>query len=296
MIISASRRTDIPAFFMRWFMNRLQEGVVAVRNPFNPQQIRQIELTRETVEVIVFWTRDARNLLLHYEALEKTGIPFFVHYTITGYPQELEPYIPPLDTGLKTFSMLSERIGAGRVIWRYDPVLLSALTPPERHREVFTRIAGHLKGKTDKVVLSYLDHYAKTQKNLNRIKNLNCFDDETSRKILQDGGLAGFFVNQAAENGMECTACAEPLLKDISGIRQESCIDAGYLKQEFGILSDPRKDRNQRPLCTCISSVDIGAYNSCAFGCVYCYATHNHAKAVENRQKHHVESRFILDI
>ena len=296
MIISASRRTDIPAFFMRWFLNRLEKGVVATQNPFNPKQIREITLTKDSVEVIAFWTRDARNLLLNIDEIEKAGIPFFVHYTITGYPRILEPHLPSLEAALTIFRALSDRIGASRVIWRYDPVFVSSATPIERHKEIFSFIAKQLQNKTQRVVLSYMDFYAKTRKQLKLIDGL-CFsdDEETIRKYMREDGLASFFARTASDCGMKCVACAEPLFAGIDGITPGACLDAAYLEQEFGHLSSLRKDRNQRPACACVQSVDIGAYHSCSFGCTYCYATQNRETAMRNRKRHQSESLLILN-
>lgn len=287
MIISASRRTDIPAFFMRWFMHCVQQGEVHVQNPFNAKQVRCVSLKPEDVDVLVFWTRDARNMLAYTAELENMGFRFYVHYTLTGYPSVLEPHVPGLDTSLETFHALSGLLGPGRVIWRYDPVLVTSLTPIAEHKRIFKLIVENLAGRTKRVVVSFADFYTKTRRNLAKIPTLSWEEDIPQEDIME---LVGFFVSVAKDYDLDISSCAEPLVSTSSGIRKGACIDATIIREEFGILTEMPKDKNQRKGCLCLRSVDIGVYNTCAFGCAYCYATVSPAVARENRKKH-----FLID-
>lgn len=157
MIISASRRTDIPAFYSEWFINRIKAGLVMTRNPFNYNQTRQISLRPEDVDVIVFWTRNAAPLQPYLPLLDEIGYHYYFHYTITGYPRVLESAtLHPLKA-IERFILLSEQIGKEKVIWRYDPILLCDLLPVDEHIRLFSKIAGLLAGYTERVIISFAD-------------------------------------------------------------------------------------------------------------------------------------------
>jgi hypothetical protein len=170
MIISASRRTDIPAFYAEWMVHRLREGYCTVPNPCNRNQVSSISLRPEDVDVIVFWTRNPLPLLPYLEELDSRGYRYYFQYTILGYPREIERHAPPLATAIETFRELSERLGSGRVIWRYDPIVFTGLTPPAFHRENFQRLAESLRGCTRRSVVSIVDMYRKTESRLKELE------------------------------------------------------------------------------------------------------------------------------
>jgi len=172
MIISASRRTDIPAFYTPWFMNRLRSGWCRVPNPFNPLQVSEISLRPEDVDVIVFWTRNALPILPHLKELEERGYRFYFLVTLMDNPRVIDAGCPPLNEGLRTFRDLANRIGPERVVWRYDPIVFSSLTDPDFHMRAFRRIAGWLEGCTSRCIISVVHPYRKAQRRLRLAPNL----------------------------------------------------------------------------------------------------------------------------
>ena len=292
MIISASRRTDIPAFYARWFMQRIAEGFVVVRNPRNALQFRRVELTPDRVEALVFWTRNPAPLLVGLDELDGLGHRYLFHYTITGYPRALESHVPDLSTAIRQFCALSDRIGPGRLAWRYDPILFSYLTPPGEHARHFAAIARQLAGKTQRVVISLLDLYAKSCRNLDAIPGLIYQDPRQ-----MPGELAVLLPELAAiaqQYGMTIHSCAEePDLSSV-GIQPGKCIDERWLNVEFGLQLVGRKDRTQRAACRCIPSVDIGQYNTCRHGCAYCYATWSSSSAQRLLACHDPKSPLLI--
>ncbi len=292
MIISASRRTDIPAFFTPWFMNRLSEGFLLTRNPFNAHQIRRVSLHPNDVDVIVFWTRNPQMLMKHLQELDRLGLRYYFQYTITGYPRTIEANVPNPYKAIETFSSLSELIGADKVVWRYDPILLTNTLDITEHKRLFSKIASSLAGKTKRVVISFSDFYAKTEKNLNKIEGLVYKDILDHRIELLD--LCSYMHSVAKTFDMQIESCAEDIDVSDVGINHGKCIDDRLIKDVFGITLDSRKDVGQREACGCIKSVDIGMYNTCMHGCTYCYATFNQKTVLNNKKKHDSKSPFLL--
>lgn len=294
MIISASRRTDIPAFYSEWFSERIKERFLLVRNPFNAHQIKRISLSREDVSAIVFWTRNPRNIMNFLPVLDRLGFNYYFQYTITGYPRIFEKSVPSPQQAITTFTQLSELIGPGRVVWRYDPILLSSTLTIDEHKRLFSKIAKLLAGKTHRSVISFADFYQKTARNLSQIPNEEYRDLIEKKELLYE--LAAFMAKEAESNGMSITSCAE--LVDISsvGVNHGKCIDEKILYEEFGLNLSSKKDSGQREACGCIKSVDIGEYNTCMHGCSYCYATFNEKAVTSNRNKHDPKSPFLLGV
>ena len=282
MIISVSRRCDIPRFSFGWFLEKLDAGFVDVKNPFNSRQTKKVSLLppapgrppEECAEVFAFWTRDPAAILAGANGLEKRGYGFFVMTTLTSYPALLEPNMPPAGELIKTIRALAELITPQRVVWRYDPVFLSSLTDYGFHRENFSALAKQLAGAVHKVILSVYDEYSGSEKRLSKLEQAGClkrFPHYASgapkeKTLLPElRGLIGDLAGIARMEGMEVQCCAEAAMGG-------ACIDGGYIERVFGVR-DPGKDRGQsRPGCLCARSVDIGAYEPCPAGCVYCYA------------------------
>ena len=272
MIISVSRRCDIPRFAFCWFLEKLDAGFVDVKNPFNPRQIRRVSLLPERTGLFVFWTRDPASILEHAETLQQRGYCFYVMTTITAYPSVLEPNVPPAEAVIQTMKVLAQKITPDRVIWRYDPIFLSSLTDFEFHRRNFAHLAARLNGAVKRVIVSVYDEYAAAERRLAALEQSGAFNriphpalGPAARQVLQE--LAGI----ARAEGIEIQSCAEEDISDI-GIQAGACIDGQYISQQFG-LKAPGKDRNQgRPLCRCAQSVDIGSYGPCPAKCVYCYS------------------------
>ena len=295
MIISASRRTDIPAFYATWFMNRVRAGACTVPNPFNPRQVSRISLRPEDVEVIVFWTRNARPLMASLDELDARGHRYYFQYTILDYPRLLETKTPPVEAAIETFRQLSERVGPERVIWRYDPILFSSLTDAAFHRKRFAWIAAQLRGCTERVVISVVDVYRKVQ---SRLRNLVAqgvtIPDQTPEKVPDFDGLMHSLVETATRCEMEIVSCAEELDLTGYGVQPGKCIDDALIARIFGLRLDLKKDSGQRDACGCVTSRDIGMYDSCLFGCQYCYATRSFARSAANYAAHDPESPSLL--
>lgn len=283
MIISASRRTDIPSYYAEWFQYRLGAGFCSTRNPFRPSQARRVSLTRGDVDAFVFWTRDARPFLPVLEELEHRGFPSVFLVTLTGYPVPLEPADPDRGELLGAFRALSLRVGPERVAWRYDPILLSSATPPQFHRENFAALASALEGFTRRAVVSVVDFYAKTARRLDAMRplGLSCDRDPWSGNAL--GEVLDCVAEEAREHGMEAVTCCEPAAEAF-GLSPGACVDAGHLNRLFGLSLSGRKDPGQRPDCRCAVSVDIGAADTCPRGCALCYATRSFDRARLGRE------------
>lgn len=290
MIISASRRTDIPAFYAEWFIKRIRAGFLLTRNPFNHNQVRRVSMLPQDVEAIVFWTRNPANLVPYLSELDERAFNYYFQYTITGYPRSIERSVPNPYKAIESFKRLSSLIGAQRVIWRYDPILLSNFLPLEEHKRLFEKIARSLAGHTRRVVVSFSDFYKKTEKNLRNVEGLICSDITKDREDLN--ALTVFMAKVAAECEMEIFTCAEEV--DVDKIGHGKCIDEELVREIFGICLSAEKDKGQREACGCIKSVDIGVYNTCLHGCSYCYATFSHERVISNKRDHNPESPFLL--
>lgn len=249
MIVSASRRTDIPALFSEWFYNRVGKGFVLLKNPYNPLQVGRVTLTPDKVDGFVFWTKNAAPMLRRIHELD--SFKYYFQYTITPYGRDVERNIPDKhEVVIPAF----KKIGADKAIWRYDPIFINDRYTWEYHVRAFTKIAEELEGHTHKAVMSFVDAYRTVDL---RPLGIHPLTAEQQRELAQT------LAEIARQHGIELTACAEDL-----GLPSSCCIDG----KMFGV--NKPKDRNQRGLCTCVESVDIGAYSTCGNGCAYCYANH----------------------
>ncbi|MBR2124644.1 MAG: DUF1848 domain-containing protein [Acetobacter sp.] len=292
MIVSASRRTDIPAFYAEWFMNRVREQFLLIQNPRNTHQIKRVSLIPHDVEAIVFWTKNPKNLIPYLPQLDALGYAFYFQYTVTGYPRCLERSVPRPQMAIEIFHQLSDLIGAERVIWRYDPILLSNKVNFAEHKRLFEKIARFLEGKTHRVMMSFADFYAKTERNLKTVDGL-AYQDITLNTAEQEE-LLSFMVAVAHRHGMVIQTCSEKQDFSHLGIPHGKCIDDNLLTSVFGLTTRARKDKNQRDQCGCVKSVDIGVYNTCLHGCAYCYATQNPQQAARHKEQHDPNSPFLL--
>ncbi|MDR2765715.1 MAG: DUF1848 domain-containing protein [Tannerella sp.] len=285
MILSISRRTDIPAFYAEWFFNRVREGFAYVRNPMNARQISRIPIHPDKVECLVFWTKNPAPMLSRLDEIKPFA--FYFQFTLTPYGRDLEVRLPDKDYLVETFRELSDRIGAERVIWRYDPILTSQEIGEDYHLSHFEDLAAKLASHTKRCVISFIDPYRKTAKNL----------IGTTVSALSDSeiiSLAGKMALIAQRHGMELQTCAETCNLTAWGIKHGKCIDDELIETISGISLKARKDKNQRPACRCIESVDIGAYDSCLHQCLYCYANSSPAKAFERNRMHHPDAPLLI--
>jgi DNA repair photolyase len=297
MIISASRRTDIPAFYADWFMNRVREGYFYRVNPFNNRQVSGFSLKPENVDAICFWTKNPRPLMKHLAELYERGLNYYFQFTLNPYGKEFEPNVPPIEERLATFRELAGRIGPERVVWRYDPVILSSATPEAWHLEQAEQLAGLLREATRRLVFSFYDYYGKGQGRLHAalqgtgisLKDITAPEQAAGLAILVRG-----FKAIAERNGLRILSCSEEIDLSAVGIEYGACIDGALIRELFGGTSSQTKDRNQRDVCGCVESVDMGIYNTCHFRCSYCYANFNEALIESNCRKHFPDSPSLL--
>ena len=278
MILSVSRRTDIPNYYSEWFFNRLKEGFLYVRNPMNFHQISEIKISPDVVDCIVFWTKNPLPMMERLDELEAYN--YYFQFTLTRYGNDVERNLPNKKTSvIPIFQELSNRIGKEKVVWRYDPIFFSNRYNAKYHLKAFRSIAEALSGYTEKCVISFLDIYPKNKKNMDNLLSYDLSDSELR-------GFAKELSNIAKENHIKIGSCAEKIDLDEYGIIHNSCIDKELIEKIIGCKLKINKDKNQRIECGCVESVEVGTYNTCKNGCVYCYANYS-AKSVEsNFQKY----------
>ena len=285
MIISASRRTDIPAYYSDWFFNRLAAGFVKVANPFNPRQVREVSLRPQDVDCFVFWSKNSAPLLQRIGALQ--AYKFYFQFTLNPYDQDVEPGLPEKSELLKTFSVLAQAVGAARVVWRYDPIVVTPKYDIAWHKRSFATYCHALAGKTRRVVISFVDAYRGAAAGLREFGAVS-FTEEML------GEIAGSFAETATEFGLSIESCCEPVDLRCFNIQPGRCIDDRIIAELTGRNLELPRDRNQRPGCGCVASVDIGAYSTCPAGCRYCYANKGVARVVANCRRHDPSSPFLL--
>jgi hypothetical protein len=285
MIVSASRRTDIPAFYSEWFYNRLRAGFVLVRNPFNARQVRRVELNPAAVDCFVFWSKDPAPFLPILDEL--TDYAYYFQFTLNPYGNELEPALPKMEERIATFQELAERIGPERVIWRYDPVLFTPELDEIYHQARFAKLAAALAGHTRRVILSFLTPYRKTLRNLVKFK-LNLPGEAAKQRLVTA------FVQIASNYGIATTVCCEESNLSETGSAPARCVDPVLISAISGQPFADKKDAGQRKLCNCTASVDIGAYNTCPHRCRYCYANQDETMVERNLPKHDPAAEFLL--
>jgi len=275
MIISASRRTDIPAFYAEWFFERIKEGFCLVQNPMNPKSVRYIDLTPNSVDVIVFWTKNPDPIIPFLHFLDEMKYSYIFLYTLNNYPKYLEPNLPNITARLKSFKFLSGKIGADRVIWRYDPILLTNSITVDYHINTFDYLCNKLKDSTHRVIISFIDLYKHVESKLLTALPKNDYlinIDDNRHEILR---LCDAFYKIAVRNNIEIASCAEVRNLIESGILPGACIDGAYLTSIFNKSFPLTKDNGQRKECLCVLSADVGLYDTCKHQCSYCYANRN---------------------
>lgn len=286
MILSASRRTDIPMCYSEWLLGRLRAGTVLVRNPMNRAQVSRVPLSPETVDCIVFWTKDVGPMLPRLDELEALGYRFYFQFTLTPYGRRLERGLRPVEERMETFLQLGRRVGRDRLVWRYDPIVLGEEFAADWHVERFSELCARLSEVSDTCVISFVDRYQ---------KNRSAFERGLLREIAPEemADLAGRLAACASRYGMAVSACCEAMDLSLYGVSRASCIDPDRVKKICGYPIDVKPDTNQRPGCGCVESIDIGAYDTCPGGCVYCYANRSPAAVAVNLPNHDPSSELL---
>ena len=286
MIISASRRTDIPAHYSEWLFNRLREEYVLVRNPMNPHQIWNVNLSPDVVDGIVFWTKNPLPMMERIHKLDKYA--YYFQFTLTPYERDIEPYLPSKELViLPAFQKLSQEIGRERVIWRYDPILFTSKYTVKFHVATFESMVKRLAPYTEKCIISFLDFYKNVENNLTPF-GIEESTTEMQYEIMQN------FSEIATKYGIEINICCENINLEGLNVRHSRCIDKDLFERISGYKLKVDKDENQRQICGCATSIDIGAYNTCLHGCKYCYANSNSQKAKTGFFAHDPASPLLL--
>lgn len=287
MIISASRRTDIPTYYSEWFYNRIKDRYVLVRNPMNIHQISKIDLSPEIVDGIVFWTKNSMPMIKRINEL--SDYMYYFQFTITPYGRDIEPSIPnKKEYILPAFKALSKQIGAKRMVWRYDPIFISERYTMNYHIKAFEKIASELHEFTNKVTISFIDvDYKGVKTNISQL-NLSPFNTEMQVELSEQ------FADIAHGFGLKIDTCAEKIDLQKYGIEHARCIDDRLFSELLCSNLKIEKDKSQRLECGCVASIDIGMYNSCLNGCRYCYANYSQKTVSGNREKHNPLSPLIV--
>jgi hypothetical protein len=278
-------RTDIPAFYSKWFLNRLREGFVLVRNPYHHEQVTRYDLSPEVVDLFAFCTKNPAPLLPHMDALKPYGQYWFV--TITPYGRDVEPNVPDKEKVIADFIRLSDTVGVDSVGWRYDPIFLDGAHTMQWHIAEFEKMAGALSGYTKTCVISFIDIYKKVERNFPGVGAV-----QKSDRL----ALGKAFIEIAGKNGMTIRPCAEgdelaEFGADCSGCMTQSTFETAM---HAPLLVPKRKTNQRNGQCACLLGVDIGAYDTCGHLCRYCYANANAALVKENMKKHDPDSPFLL--
>ena len=269
-VISASRRTDIPAIYGAWFMDKIAKGECRVTNPFSGK-VDTVSLKLADVDGIVFWSRNYHPMVENFKRLHDMGYRFYFQFTINGYPRFLERSSPSVSLAVKTAHELCAIFGPKAVVWRYDPVILTSATDAQWHLRNISMIADGLKGATDACVISFVDWYRKVDRNL--VPVLQSRGLEAGNPSAQEmAKLAVAMAEAALSRGMKLFACCEPDVESHS-IRRAACVDLVRLTQVTGKDLRRLPPAPTRAGCGCRASRDIGAYDTCPLGCAYCYAS-----------------------
>ena len=283
MIIQTGMRTDIPAFYSKWLSNRLKEGFVLVRNPYNPSSVTRYELNPELVDMIGFCTKNPAPMFPYLNLLSPYAQYWFV--TITPYGKDIEPVVPPFNQVIDSFIALSEIVGIDSIGWRYDPILINEEWTVDRHIEFFSYMAGRLSGYTHTAVISFIDLYEKVRRNFPEARTVSAADQKT---------LTSSFVKIGKDYGLTIKPCGESPSFAALGADCSGCMMVKTFETAIGKNLVVPPNPNNRKECACYLTGDIGAYNTCGHFCRYCYANADKEIVLRNMKLHDPASPFLL--
>ena len=288
-IISVSRRTDVPAFYGDWFMRRIAEGYAGVVNPFGSQRYR-VSLVPEDVACLVFWSKDLTPFVRHLDTLDRLGYRLYFNYTVTALPSVFESHVDR-PTALETLKHLSERYSPAHINWRFDPIILSTISDEAFYLQAFADFAQTLEGVVERCYFSFVTRYGKVLRNFQELaRNTGVQVIEPSQEAKID--LANRLAVIAAEHGITMHSCCGDYLLG-ERVRKAHCIDGALIERLFYPEGFAHKAKGTRAECGCTESADIGTYNTCPHGCIYCYANANKASARKAFDQHAVDSAFL---
>jgi hypothetical protein len=283
MIINTGQRTDIPAFYSDWFANRLKDGYVCVRNPYNPKQVSRYRLDPSVVDVIGFCTKNPAPMFKYMDLLKEYGQYWFV--TLTSYGRDIEPNVPDKHKLIEDFKKLSDVVGVNSIGWRYDPIFISDRYTEEYHIKAFSQIAEALDGYTKTVVISFIDFYPKVRKNFPEVKEVA--KDQRLR-------MGKKIIEIAIANGMTVKPCAEGDELAQFGADCGGCMTIADYEKAIGQKLIVPKKKGARAECSCYLTCDIGAYNTCKHLCRYCYANAESETVLKLSGQHNPTSPFLI--
>ena len=289
-IISISRRTDIPAFYSDWFMQRLEAGFAGWENPFSGQKIIT-SLKPDDVAAFVFWSKNFRPFLPHLKTIRERNIPVMFNYTITGLPHEFESNVVDPEDAIESLKVISSLYSPEHINWRYDPIIISDRSDVAFHLERFSWLAGQLKGHVTRCYFSFATMYGKVERNfrnLERAQQATISSPDNAARLFLAGKLADI---ASAHDIRMFSCCGEYLLAD-NRIEKGHCVD-GKMLQRLNPACSGGREKPTRKECGCSESNDIGRYDTCPHGCIYCYANINKERAIKLHKRHEVESAFL---
>ncbi len=283
MILNTGLRTDIPGFFSEWFYNRIDEGFVYVRNPYAKNQIYSYRLDPELIDCIIFTTKNPRPMFRNLEKIDKFNQ--YWHITITPYGKEIEPNVPPVDEVIDSFKFLSERLGKEKVTLRYDPIFISEKYSIEKHIESFDYILDSLSDYTTEAIISFIDLYEKTKRNFPNAKEVT---QDERLKIGEE------FAKIGEKYNIKVKTCAEGTELERFGIDSSGCMTKEVIEKAINKNLDIPKQKARNGECYCLLNNDIGEYNTCNHGCLYCYANSNKRLVKRNLKLHDPKSPILI--
>ena len=283
MIINTGSRTDIPAFFHRWFLNRIDEGFVCTRNPYN-DDIYRYPLDSKIIDCLCFCTKNPKPLLKNIDVLDDFNQFWFV--TITPYGKDIEVNVPDFKKVMKSFKELSEYLGVNKVSWRYDPIFITEKYSLEYHIDKFEQMASELSDYTDGCTISFIDLYQKVLRN---------FPEANEVTIEEQLVIGENFSRIAKEYDIQMKTCVEGTLLDRFGFDSSGCMTQSVIEKAIGNNMKIPKGKYRIRECDCIFGRDIGAYNTCMHGCRYCYANFSTKLVKRNWKLHNPDSPFLID-
>lgn len=283
MILNTGSRTDIPAYYSEWFYNRIEAGYVLSRNPYYPSQVTRYLLSPELIDVMIFCSKNPEPMFERISLLAPYSTFWFV--TITPYGKDIEPYVPPKEQVIRSFQRLSRIVGRQRISWRYDPVFITEEYSVSYHIGQFGRMAEALSEYTDQCVISFIDLYEKTKRNFRGIRSVMGQEQEI---------LVEAFSKTAKENNLQIHLCCENAALVRENVDADGCMSQAVLERAIDCRLNVPGKRYARSECSCLLGADIGAYNTCGHGCLYCYANYDREVVERNRKAHNALSPFLI--
>lgn len=284
MILNTGCRTDIPAYYSNWFYNRVKEGYALTRNPYRPEQVLKYRLDPSVVDVLCFCTKNPQPMLLWLSELSRFRQFWFV--TLTPYGKEIEPNVPNKKAVLESIRQLSTVVGAKAAGWRYDPVFITEKYSVAYHLQAFEKIAAALQNNVNSCVVSFLDLYEKTRRNFPAARAVT---EQEQRYLIE------WFAKIGAKYGIPIRTCCENAALAQYDVDVSGCMTKEVLEAATGCrLAVPKRKKLPRTQCNCLLGADIGMYNTCPHGCVYCYANYDRKTVEQNAKQHNPDSPFLI--